>query len=382
MSGGIHVLRDDGELVTLSEQQYDSEDLLQTLLAKYPDILAGDQISPSAPRKWLLIKREIEVPGEEGGAGRWSLDHLFLDQDGIPTLVEVKRSTDTRIRREVVGQMLDYAANAMAYWSIEAVRASFEQTCAGRNVSTDEALADFLGPEVDADAFWQTVKTNLKAGRLRLLFVADEIPSELRRIIEFLNTQMDPAEVLAVEIRQFVGESLKTLVPRVIGQTAEAEGRKGGAQRATRQWDESSFFAELESHGAPEQTSVARRLLEWARQRVTRVWWGRGATMASFVPVLEHGGNNHQAFAVYTGVEKGGGVVEVYFYWHARKAPFNNKELRREMLRRLNEIPGVSLPDDSIDRRPSVPLATLAEADALDRFVAVMDWYVDQVLST
>jgi hypothetical protein len=26
-------------------------------------------------------------------AGRWSLDHLFLDQDAIPTLVEVKRGT-------------------------------------------------------------------------------------------------------------------------------------------------------------------------------------------------------------------------------------------------------------------------------------------------
>ena len=31
----------------------------------------------------------------------------------MPTLVEVKRSSDTRIRREVVGQMLHYAANAV-----------------------------------------------------------------------------------------------------------------------------------------------------------------------------------------------------------------------------------------------------------------------------
>jgi hypothetical protein len=34
-----------------------------------------------------------------------------FDQNAVPTLVEVKRSSDTRIRREVVGQMLDYAAN-------------------------------------------------------------------------------------------------------------------------------------------------------------------------------------------------------------------------------------------------------------------------------
>jgi hypothetical protein len=40
----------------------------------------------------------------------------FVDQDAVPTFVEVKRSSDTRLRREVVGQMLDYAANASAHW--------------------------------------------------------------------------------------------------------------------------------------------------------------------------------------------------------------------------------------------------------------------------
>ena len=45
--------------------------------------------------------------------------------DANPTLVEVKRSSDTRERREVVGQMLDYAANAVVYWPIETIRARF-----------------------------------------------------------------------------------------------------------------------------------------------------------------------------------------------------------------------------------------------------------------
>ena len=53
------------------------------------------------------------------------MDHLFLDQDSIPTIVEVKRSTDTRIRREVVGQLLDYAANAVVYWPVERLQAQF-----------------------------------------------------------------------------------------------------------------------------------------------------------------------------------------------------------------------------------------------------------------
>jgi len=113
MTGKIYLLQEDGTLQGLSEQSYSSEELLQTLLEQYSDLLAGEQISESAPRRWLLVSREMGVPGEEGGYDQWSLDHLFLDQDAIPTLVEVKRSTDTRIRREVVGQMLDYAANAV-----------------------------------------------------------------------------------------------------------------------------------------------------------------------------------------------------------------------------------------------------------------------------
>ena len=96
----------------MTQQPYESEALLQRLLATHPSVLAGDQFNIAEPRRWLLVSREAGVPCEIGGPDRWSLDHLFVDQDSIPTLVEVKRSSDTRIRREVVGQMLDYAANA------------------------------------------------------------------------------------------------------------------------------------------------------------------------------------------------------------------------------------------------------------------------------
>ncbi len=177
---------------------------------------------PDNNGKWwqvLLVTREMFVPDEEDGAGRWSLDHLFLDQDAVPTLVEVKRSTDTRIRREVVGQMLDYAANAVVYWPVEQIRAKFQARCESEGEDPDELLAGFLRDNGTNDEFWLNVKTNLQARRIRLVFVADIIPAELRRVVEFLNEQMDPAEVLAIEVKQFIGEGMKTLVPRVLGQT-------------------------------------------------------------------------------------------------------------------------------------------------------------------
>jgi hypothetical protein len=246
---GVFVLNDSQGLVPLTASEFVREDDFQQLLEKYPVLLSGNQSDDRRPRRWLLIKREKSIPAEDGGSGRWSVDHLFVDQDGIPTLVEVKRQSDTRLRREVVGQMLDYAANAVVYWPIEELRAEFEQSCAASGINPDEEIRDRLALDGDVEVLWQCVKTNLQAGRIRMLFVADRIPAELRRIVEFLNEQMDPAEVLALELRQFQGEGLKTIVPTLYGQTEEAKQKK--TVRAARQWDEASIFAEIERrHGA------------------------------------------------------------------------------------------------------------------------------------
>src|SRR5205809_1751754 len=110
------------------------------------------------------------VADAEEAAHRWSLDHLFLDQEGIPTLVEVKRSSDTRARREVVAQMLDYAANAVAYWPVERLRALVDEAAATKNLDPSDLLQQALGIDEEPDRYWRTVEDNLRAGRVRLIF--------------------------------------------------------------------------------------------------------------------------------------------------------------------------------------------------------------------
>jgi hypothetical protein len=221
----VFILTGPQDLVSLEPAEFAKEDDFQELLVKFPELLALEPGSGSTPHRWLLIKREKSVPADERGTGRWSLDHLFIDEDGVPTLVEVKRQTDTRLRREVVGQMLDYAANAVVYWPIEQLVSEFEATCAERGVDPAEEIERLRGI-ADTETLWQSVKTNLQAGRIRMLFVADLIPPELRRVVEFLNQQMDPAEVLALELRQFVGQNLKTIVPVTYGKTEGAQQKK------------------------------------------------------------------------------------------------------------------------------------------------------------
>jgi hypothetical protein len=375
---GLFVIREDGSLVGLAETPYDSEALLQQLLASYPDLMAGAQIDPAKPRRWLLITRELGVPDEVGAADRWSLDHLFVDQDGVPTLVEVKRSTDTRIRREVVGQMLDYAANAVLHWPVETIRAEFERRCELGGKSAEEELDRFLAGASTPDAFWLGVKTNLQAGRIRLLFVADAIPVELRRVIEFLNQQMNAAEVLGIEVRNYVGEGIRTLAPRVFGQTAQAEQRRStGAPRRDRPWDKESFFAKLAERQHDAEMSIARALFSWASSRVTKIDYGSGVKMASFIPVLELGESWFGPFRVYTGYRTA--YVEIPLGSSGMRAPpFNNDEQKWEFVRRLNAIPGIKIHEE-LGRFPGIDLEALSEGDRIEQFLSVMDWAVEAV---
>lgn len=374
MTRGIFLIQSDNSLIEMREQPYASEDLLQGYLASYPNLMPGDQINPGQPRRWLLITREASLPSEEGGPGRWAVDNLFLDQDGVPTIVEVKRSSDTRIRREVVGQMLDYAANAVVYWSVEHLRAQHERQCHARGVDAERQMAEFLGAEADPEQFWQKAKTNLLAGRVRLVFVADSIPVELRRVVEFLNEQMDPAEILAVEIKQFVdeGSNLKILAPSVIGQTAEAQQRKAGGRGDKSRLDEGTFFEKLAGRRGADETQAARKILEWARPpRSTYVWWGK----ASFVPVLDTPrGVRYQLFAVYTD-----GTVQIYFQVYQTRPVFKEESKRLELLERLNAIEGVSISPDKITKYPAIRLSILENEDNLKRFFATYEWFIGQV---
>lgn len=147
---GVFVLSESQGLTALTPSEFVNEDDFQQLLEKYPALLFGSQLDDGQSCRWLLIKREKSIPAEDGGSGRWSVDHLFVDQDGIPTLVEVKRQSDTRLRREVVGQMLDYGANAVVYWPVEQLRAEFEQGCAAIGVNPEDEIRDRLALDGDA----------------------------------------------------------------------------------------------------------------------------------------------------------------------------------------------------------------------------------------
>ncbi len=219
----------------MSEIPFEDEDRLQRAIELQPDLIPGDQIEPENPRRWLLIRREAGIPDSSGSGNRWSLDHLLVDQDAIPTLVECKNSGNSELRRQVVAQMLDYAANIRAHWAHGRARELTESSLSAHGQDIASATIELTGDtDLDkVDAFWERVDENLDEGRVRLVFAAPKIPRELQTIVDFLNGQMTLTDVVAVEIKLFQSESgLRAFVPRVTGRSAYARAARSSGPRS------------------------------------------------------------------------------------------------------------------------------------------------------
>ena len=94
----------------------------------------------------------------------------------------------------------------------------------------------------------------------------------------------------------------------------------------------------------------------------------------SFVPVIEHKGARHWPIAVWSF-----GKIEIRFQLLADRPAFEADAARQELQRRLNEIPGVQLPDNAIDRLPTIPLKSLAKEPAMTKLLDVLNWVAEEI---
>jgi hypothetical protein len=205
--------------------------------------------------------------------------------------------------------------------------------------------------------------------------VADVIPPELRRIIEFLNKQMDPAEVLGLELRQFAGEGLRTIVPLVVGQTIQKTNPPGGRERV---WDEDSIFADLSARRPPGEVKVARQIVDWMNSSGGKLWFGNGRQDGS----VSTGFTRKDGIQFYPAILYTYGRLEWQFKSMMRRPFFNEVEHRRELKNKLNAIRGVSISEDQISKRPAIPLAALASSPAeVEKLLTALTWVVQEFMS-
>lgn len=352
----------DNTLTELQQAGYDSEELFQILLADHPSVLR----SAGGDSDLILVRREVGVPEEDDGNSRWSLDHLFLDRSGVPVLVEVKRATDTRSRREVVAQMLDYAANGVAYWPLDGIINAFRDTCTGSGNDPDEILDRFLEGS-DPNSFWRQVEANLRSGRVRMVFVADKIPKELRRIVEFLNEQMRPAEVLAVEVEQFTSQDgVRTLVPRILGDTERAQSAKSIGANIERMTEE-QWLAELERLRGAKARVEAVKLLDWFRAN-------------GFKPNITDSQDSIRLGLLRTDgktvwpfyLRLSSGKLETSLQSLRSDAAYSSDAARTSLLSKLKALPGVNITATKLTGWPAIPLDDLDQIELWSGFQKIV----------
>lgn len=390
MSDSIYLFRGDGTLEAAPNTPYATEDDLQELIAKQPELLAGALINPRDPRRWLLIRREAGVPDREGAGGYWALDHLLVDQDAVPTLVEVKRSSDPRIRREVVAQLLEYAANGSVYWDAAVVRAWFEADRQGGGRDPVTELTEFLGsgtdqdPEAVADRFWADFDGNLRASRIRLLFVAEAIPAPLRRLIEFLNEQMPGVEVLGVELPQYVGtggSGLRAVVPRVVGLTEQARARKTtsgtGGLDSREPWTAEKIVERLAIQD-PRIEAPARRVLEWARERGFTIVGNRGTTYASVGFIVPKWNRQIPLFRMYGRPQQ---FLEISFRDLMNVPPYTDEAERIAFHQALAPITRMAKRDPVREAYAYLEAGTAGEGAPLETVLSLLDGYLVKTAS-
>ena len=290
--GHIYIVDENGTTTEMRQYYCKNEDKdIQSLLENNPQLLAGDQINPDNHRRWLLIKREMPIEAPNTAENRWNIDFFYVDQDGIPTFVECKRFADTRSRREVVGQMLDYAANGQFYFTKEKIGDFIDEQSQKLKITDNEYVMSVDPSSCEnKEEFLELIENNLREGQIRMLFFMEEAPMELKSIVDFLNKQMERSEMLIVEAKQYIKDGLKIVVPSLFGYTEQARMIKKTVTvktTARKKWNEQSYFEKLSERTNQEIVAKQKEIFQsFSNNPQLQIRFGTGVQDGSFSIIL------------------------------------------------------------------------------------------------
>ena len=161
-----------------SPQPFRDEATLHSLIEENPQFLplAG------APRLATLAS-EVQL-------GTGYADILAFEPSGRPAVVEVKLASNPQARREIVSQVLAYAAFLQGH-SVKTLeqgplRRSLQDS--GHGSILEAVKAQDQEGAVDDESFETSLQNFLDRGSFRLVLVLDEVPAELERVVAYLDS--------------------------------------------------------------------------------------------------------------------------------------------------------------------------------------------------
>lgn len=283
LDGNEHTLR----RASLSTSGGRDEKWLQELLFRQPDLIPIQEIDPGAGQL-IPVCRELALPREGGSV---FLDLLCLTRHGRPVLVECKLWRNPQARREVIGQILEYAA-LLRNWSYGDLTARLKAKLGWNGSNPLFEHVRHQVPSSQEAVFVDTLSRCLLAGDFDLVIAGDGIRTDLEAIAGHLNSRTGHVGRLAlVEIQLWEDASGRTLVvPSLPFRTQVLEHRvlmdqAGLPLRLTPVADREEVA--LDAVVEPDRA---------VRQNQDRVFWQRFIDSARFdhpdQPPPRHGGRN------------------------------------------------------------------------------------------
>src|SRR2546421_3159759 len=242
----------------LSPTGFPDEATLHNLVEKAPHLLplAG------TPRL-IVLGREVQL-----GGGR--ADLVAIEPSGRLAIIEIKLAWNAEARRAIIAQVLAYAAYL---WGLDQI--TLEQDVLSWHLQKRgyESLAHAVASNdqegsFDTEAFSSGVTESLKLGHFRLVFVLDDAPAELVRLVNYLETISDQLVIDLITLSAYTVNGSQILVP----QRVEAERQRleppssitalvKGESRYVEGAED--FIASIDT--APEPSKLfLRRLSDWA----------------------------------------------------------------------------------------------------------------------
>lgn len=152
-----------------------------------------------------------EVPTSIGGR----IDVVAVDQAGVISLCECKLDRNHGSRREVLGQVIEYAASLNGI-SFEEFRRIMEI-----RLKTDliDAMRERASEEFDPIVWVDAVSKELKDGHFRLIIAVDQLSDALKQTVIYLNERATFSLVVA-ELRRVRTGGVEILASTLFGEEA------------------------------------------------------------------------------------------------------------------------------------------------------------------
>jgi len=353
------LLIDAGKAVPLNETKFTEEGKLQDYLEEYPALIPLADVVESAS-DLLCIGREV-------GAGSGSIDLLCIDKDSLLTIVETKLRRNREARREVIGQIIEYASYVSQWTADDIYRIAneyfvkSEKAPSGyRGKALDEIMKEIVGNDFSDEDFRIKIGQNLRDGRIRLVIAVDELIEELRAMVTFLNSHSN-FDILLLQVTDFEeSKTKKVLVPLLFGYAAKPPQRDGRAK----QWDEESFLAQVKERDETNVANTIVKLYEFTKSKTDQPqkMFGTGATGSFFFRKVR----GDKLISIFT--INSVGLGSVYFGDMVSKGV--EEDALRAFTAKLNEIPGINIPEEAVGpgKYPSFRVEALTKPDSLKSF--------------